>query len=207
MSRTVFRGAPNDEELARRVSRGDRKAFMTLYDRYASRVFGLLIHMFRESMTAEEVAQETFLKVWLKAGDYDTSRGSLLTWLLTIARNAGLDRLRFEARRPIISEPLDPEVGWGSVLADTAENSNEMRWRTIRFAVNDLPLEQRRVIELAYFQGLSHSEIANALGLPLGTVKTRIRLGMEKLRRAWLGEDPDPKHRSVLGQADVQESK
>jgi RNA polymerase sigma-70 factor (ECF subfamily) len=182
--------AVSDEiDLVARVVEGDEQAFLVLYDRYASRVHALCLRMLHESMLAEEVTQDTFLKLWSRAGSYLAERGPLVFWLLTIARRTALDRLRMESRRPALSDSSDPEETW-SRLADSATLPEEARWRSMYFAVQALDEDQRKVIELAYYQGLSQSEIAEVLGWPLGTVKTRVRSAMEHLRASWWSQDP-----------------
>lgn len=173
-----------DAELIARVARGDERAFLALYDRYASRVHGLTVHMLGDAMLAEEATQDTFLKVWSRARDYLAERGPVLPWLLTIARRVALDRLRLEARRPSLSDASDPDEAWQDLPADDS-TTDEARWRSIYFALQTLHPDQRKVIELAYYQGLSQSEIAEVLNLPLGTVKSRLRAAMEKLRELW----------------------
>ncbi len=115
---------------------------------------------------------------------YMAERGSLLAWLLTIARRTALDRLRLEARRPTLSDGNDPEEAW-KAIPDSSTAPEESRWRSLHFAVQSLAPEYRQVIELAYYQGLSQSEISEVLGWPLGTVKTRLRAAMDRLRREW----------------------
>lgn len=137
---------------------------------------------------AEEATQDTFLKVWSRARQYKPDRGEFITWLLTIARRTALDRLRLESRRPVLSTAQDPEETWKSI-----PNGNslpeETRWRSMYFAVQALSEEQRQVIELAYYKGLSQSQIAEVLDWPLGTVKTRVRAAMQALREMWLQND------------------
>lgn len=174
----------NDTELVTRVARGDEAAFLTLYDRYAARVQALTFRILGDNMLAEEATQDTFLKLWSRARLYLNERGSLLLWLLTIARRTALDRWRLESRRPMLSDSNDPEDAWRSI-ADIGSSSDEARWRSLYFAVQSLQPEHRQVIELAYYQGLSQSEIAEVLGWPLGTVKTRVRSAMEHLRAKW----------------------
>lgn len=173
-----------DVELVAKVARGDERAFLVLYDRYASRVHGLTLHILRDPMLSEEATQDTFLKLWSRARQYLFERGPFLPWLLTIARHVALDRLRLESRRPSLSDSNDPEDTWQQ-LPDADTVSEESRWRSLYFAVQSLPPEQCQVIKLAYYQGLSQSEIAEILGWPLGTVKTRLRAAMEKLREEW----------------------
>jgi RNA polymerase sigma-70 factor (ECF subfamily) len=174
----------DDNELIARVARGEEHAFLALYDRYASRVHALTLRILGDSMLAEEATQDTFLKLWSRARLYMNERGSLLLWLLTIARRTALDRLRMETRRPALSDSNDPEDIW-RVIPDLNTMPEESRWRSLYFAVQSLQPDQRQVIELAYYQGLSQSEIAEVLGWPLGTVKTRVRAAMEHLRQKW----------------------
>jgi RNA polymerase sigma-70 factor, ECF subfamily len=174
----------DDNELAERVARGDERAFMALYDRHAGQVYGLTLRILHDPMLAEEATQDTFLKVWSRARQYLAERGPLLIWLLTIARHTALDRVRMEARRPSLSDGTDPEDGWPEI-PDSGTFSDEYRWRSMYFAVQSLLPDHRRVIELAYYQGMSQSEIAETLGWPLGTVKTRLRSAMEQLRQTW----------------------
>jgi RNA polymerase sigma-70 factor (ECF subfamily) len=174
-----------DAEDMRKIAQGDRTAFLTLYDRYSARVYALSLKILRDGAPAEEVTQETFLKLWTRARTFAPGRGSLAAWLLTIARRTALDRLRLEARRPIETEIAEAEADGPELLAPGSD-TEEARWQALRFALADLPIDQRRVIELAYYHGLSHREISDELSLPLGTVKTRMRLGMDRLRRSWL---------------------
>lgn len=174
-----------DYELVQKVTKGDREAFISLYDRHASRVYALALRMVGEQMAAEEVVQDTFMKLWTRANTFSPKKGALLTWLLTIARRTALDRIRLENRRPEFGSPVDPEDTW-RLSPDPNSQTEESRWRSLYFALHDLPTEQREVIELAYYQGMSQSQISDYLSVPLGTIKTRIRLGMEKLRQIWI---------------------
>lgn len=188
-SRLWYNGSVNssdddDSLLIERVRRGDQQAFLALYDRHAARVQALTLHILGDPMLAEEATQDTFMKLWSRARLYLSERGSFTVWLLTIARRTALDRLRLEGRRPLLSDSRDPDDVW-SHIPDTAQDPEEARWKSLYFAVHSLPQEQQIVIELAYYQGLSQSEIAAELGWPLGTVKTRIRAAMQALRREW----------------------
>ncbi|MBM3179748.1 MAG: sigma-70 family RNA polymerase sigma factor [Chloroflexi bacterium] len=180
----------DDTELVAKVADGDERAFLVLYDRYASRVHALTLRILGEPMLAEEATQDTFFKLWSRARQYLAERGSLLVWLLTIARRTALDRLRLEGRRPTLSDSEDPETTWQSIASEDSLTS-EARWRSMYFAVQSLPEEQRQVIELAFYQGMSQSEIAEVLGWPLGTVKSRMRSAMESLRREWRKDDSE----------------
>ncbi|MEW5829257.1 MAG: sigma-70 family RNA polymerase sigma factor [Chloroflexota bacterium] len=175
---------PDDSQLIERVKLGDERAFLALYDRYAGRVHGLTLRILGDPMLAEEATQDTFLKLWSRARQYLAERGTLAVWLLTIARRTALDRLRLESRRPAASQAEDPEDAL-LALPDRSSLHEESRWRAMRFAVQSLQPDQRAVLELAYYQGLSQSEIAEVLGWPLGTVKTRLRAALESLRREW----------------------
>lgn len=175
---------PEDALLMRKVSEGDRKAFLALYDRHAAKVFGLALRVIGDPMTAEEVTQDAFLRLWTRADTYNPDRGKLSSWLLTITRRLAIDQFRLEARRPLAWNPSNPENAVEKI-PDPASQSEESRWATLRFALDRLPAEQRSVIELSFYHGMSHSQIADYQSTPLGTVKTRVRLGMEKLRREW----------------------
>ena len=177
----------DDRQLIASVVKGDERAFLALYDRYASRVYGLTLRVLGDIMLAEEVTQDTFLKLWSRARQFDSNKGELAPWLLTIAHRTALDRLRLENRRMPTSNPQDPEETW-PLIPDEATQNGEARWRSLYFAVQSLPEEQRQVIDLAYYKGMSQSEIAEVLGWPLGTVKTRVRSAMQSLRQHWFDE-------------------
>lgn len=174
----------NESELLAQVAQGDERAFLEIYDCYASRVHGLTLHILRDPMLAEEATQDTFLKLWSRSNQYLAERGPFLPWLLAIARRVALDRLRLEARRPPQSDSNDADDAW-QTIPDLESLEEESRWRSMYFAVQSLHPDHRKVIELAYYQGLSQSEIAEVLGWPLGTVKTRLRTALEKLREDW----------------------
>jgi RNA polymerase sigma-70 factor (ECF subfamily) len=174
----------DDIQLVKQVAQGDERAFLIIYDCYVGRVHGLTLRILGDRMLAEEATQDTFLKLWSRAHLYLAERGSLLIWLLTIARRTALDRLRLEGRRPTLSDSNDPtDILQAIPNGDSLLEEN--RWRSMYFAVQALPSEQRQVIELAYYQGLTQSEIAEVLGWPVGTVKSRLRAAMEHLRQEW----------------------
>jgi RNA polymerase sigma-70 factor (ECF subfamily) len=182
--------ALDDDELVKLVAQRNREAFIALYDRHSAKVYGLTLRMLGEQMAAEEVAQDTFMKLWTRADTFSSMKGSLLAWLLTITRRTALDRIRLDDRRPEFSNPTDPEDTW-RLSPDPDSQTEEARWRSLHFSLLELPVEQRQVIELAYYHGMSQSQIAEFLTTPLGTIKTRLRLGMEKLRQLWLIEKSD----------------
>jgi len=175
---------PDDVELVTRVANGEERAFLMLYDRHVGRVHALTLRILNNPMLAEEATQDTFLKLCGRARLYLNERGPLLLWLLTIARRTALDRLRLEARRPMLSDANDPEDSW-DLIPDLNTLPEESRWRSLYFAVQSLQPDHRQVIDLAYYQGMSQSEIAEVLGWPLGTVKSRLRAAMEHLREKW----------------------
>ncbi len=181
--------APDDSLMAR-VAIGDDEALLALYDRHSARVYGLALRMLHDAMSAEEITQDVFLRIKSRARSYSAQRGALIVWMLTITRNAVLDRIRYENRRPQLNDDDDPDEAWMK-LADAASDTDEARWRSLAFALRSLEEERRKVIELAYYHGLSHSEIAEELQCPIGTVKTRLRLGMQDLRRIWLSPEAD----------------
>jgi RNA polymerase sigma-70 factor (ECF subfamily) len=171
--------------LIGRIAGGDQSALATLYDATCRMVFGLVLRILSDHPTAEEVALDVYTQVWRQASTYDGQRGTPVAWLLTIARSRAIDRLRSTKQELQRKEPLDAANAESTSAADPEEESVlSERKRIVRSALEDLSAEQREVIELAYFSGLSHSEIAAKLGQPLGTVKTRTRLGMMKLRDA-----------------------
>lgn len=176
--------ACKENSLIQRLAYGDQQAFLALYDCYAARVHALTLHILSDPMLAEEATQDTFLKMWTRAPLYVCERGTFAAWLLTIARHTALDRVRLERRRPPLTNAMDPENLWPT-LRDESQDAEEARWKSLYFAVHALSPNQQVVIELAYYQGLSQSEIAAELGWPLGTVKTRLRAAMEALRKQW----------------------
>ena len=166
----------SDGELIRRVGSGDRSAFDALYRRYARPVFGLALRRLGDRGRAEDAVQETFASVWRAAGSYKPERGPGAPWLYAVARNAIVDNGRAK-REPPVDSP--DEVAGDEGPAERAE-SGWVAWRVHR-ALAELPENERQVIELAYWGGRSQSEIADLLGIPLGTVKTRTRTGLSRL--------------------------
>lgn len=171
----------SDNELLHAVARGDESALAACYDRYRLILFGLILRILHDRQEAEDCLQEAFLQVWRRAGDFDEARGRAFTWLVTIARSRALDRLRSAGSRTRLAEeaaqaPRD-EVGDAALDALKSEQGT-----IVRKALAELPEEQRRTLFLAYFEGLTQTEIAAQLGDPLGTVKTRMRSGLIKLR-------------------------
>lgn len=174
----------SDAELIRLVAVGDRPAFEELHRRYARPVLGIALRRIGDRGRAEDVTQDTFTSVWRSAGRYDPARGAATSWIFTVARNAITDGLRRRPEPPVDNPPEIAEQGPGP--ADAAE-SEWVSWRVHR-ALEILPPEERSLIELAYWSGLSQSEIADYLGLPLGTVKTRTRAALRRLADELHGE-------------------
>jgi RNA polymerase sigma-70 factor (ECF subfamily) len=180
---TANRELSLDATLVHRLLQKDVSAFEQLYDRHCRTVYGLLLRILQQAGTAEEVAQDVFLQLWRNAGQYDESRGPFVPWLLTLARNRALDTLRLKSerqrRREDQTEELPPVFA-----APEYENQlhEKRRAEKVRALMGSLTPQQKKAIELAYFEGLSHSEIAAALKEPLGTVKSWIRNGLLRLK-------------------------
>ncbi len=175
--------ALSDEEIVARLMDGESGAMGALYDRYARLVFSLALKILNDSGAAEEVVQEVFVKVWRRAPEYSSERGKFSSWLTGIAHNHAIDELRRRRVRPSASndESAAAEViDESPAPLDMAMQSLERR--RIVDALAEIPAEQRRVIEMAYFEGFTQQEISDRLHEPLGTVKTRMRLGMQKLK-------------------------
>ena len=182
-------GTAVDAELVRRMRSKDERALGTFYDRWFPVVHGVVSRMLESPDDVEDVVEEAFWQAWRQAERFEPERGSVQTWLLTIARSRALDRLR--ARRRLREDPLvDATTSEADTSAPTpaapsdplADAEHAERSRIVRAALADLPAEQREALELGYFGGLSQSEIAEQTGLPLGTIKTRMRLALQKLR-------------------------
>jgi RNA polymerase sigma-70 factor (ECF subfamily) len=179
-------GEAPDEQIMEGVRRGDSQAIGALYDRYGGVIFSLGLRMLGDRESTEELVQEVFLRAWRQAGSYQPTLGKLSTWLMGIARNLAVDELRRRAARPKRTDG-DADEQLGRISATDEGDPVEQLWVTTRRqevgrALAALPPPQRQVMELAYYSGLTQSEIAAKLGDPLGTVKTRMRLATQKLR-------------------------
>ncbi len=183
----------DDQTLIGLIIHARAEALSELYDRYGRLVYSLALNSVGNPATAEEITQDVFLRVWQRARQYRADRAKVSTWLTSITRNRAIDQLRRRGSRP-----ERHSVGWAEVApgAEPAANGPEgavslaLERERVRAAVALLPPEQQQVLALAYFQGLSQSQIAEATGKPLGTVKTRVRLGMQKLREMLQEEGP-----------------
>ncbi|CAN5540452.1 sigma-70 family RNA polymerase sigma factor [soil metagenome] len=175
----------SDTELLQRISTRDDDALSLLYDRYSGLAFSLAYRLLGDRGQAEDVVQEAFLSVWRRAATYDAERGQARGWLVTITRNAAIDRRRGRFRHEHDERNVDDYAyhlssGSEQVWSVVAQKLDQER---VRAALEELPLDQRRILELAYFQGLTQAEIAEQTGTPLGTVKSRARLGLGRLAK------------------------
>lgn len=174
-----------DDELLRRIARADKDALGELYDRYGGLVFSVALKSISHPETAEEITQDVFLRVWKHAGSYRPQRGKVSTWIASITRNRAIDLIRSYQVRP-----ESHSIGWEEVPDAKLPNQDNLEQKVerldrrgrVRSALDTLPEEQKNALAMAFFLGYTHREIAETLGLPLGTVKTRIRLAMQKLR-------------------------
>ena len=172
-----------DEELVSLVAQDESWALAELYDRYARLVFSLALKVLNDRAGAEEIVQEVFAKVWRGARDYTPARGKFSSWLIGITHHQCIDELRRRRVRPVAGSTDDSPLLELAADDDPAEAAAHALERTrVRQALAQIPADQRTVIELAFFEGLTHQEIADRCGQPLGTVKTRVRLGMRKLK-------------------------
>lgn len=180
----------SDTHLLHGIAERDQRAFLALYERYGNLVYSLALRVVRHQVMAEEVTQDVFLKVWQQPTRWNPALGQFSSWLLTITRNAGIDRLRKERRHwTSAHDYLDPLVEAGEKGA-VGENPYWFDGLLLARLLQQLPVEQRQLIELAFYQGYTHSELAENLQLPLGTVKTRLRTGLQKLRTLWEEANP-----------------
>jgi RNA polymerase sigma-70 factor (ECF subfamily) len=197
---TVTGDAPDlvslsDADLIGRAAEGDARALEVLYDRYSRVVFSFGLRIVGDPQLAEELLQEVFFRAWQQGGSFRSSKGSFITWLLSITHNMAIDEVRKRRRRPQKADSEDPEAALAAV-PDSGPDVEDEVWLgalrdTIEGAMASLPPAQRQAIEMAYFRGLTQREIAEQLGEPLGTIKTRMRLGMQKLRDQLEGNQED----------------
>jgi RNA polymerase sigma-70 factor (ECF subfamily) len=181
--RTARLRALADEALIERIEDADAAAFEVIFDRHAGAAFSLAYRMCGRRALAEDVVQDTFLSLWRRGGRFEGARGSVRSWLLGAVRNKAIDSFRHEsakAGRDVNDDPAAEAIAARERTDREVERRDEA-WR-VRGALEQLPAEQRRVIELAYFGGFTHTEIADMLDLPAGTVKGRMRLGLTRMR-------------------------
>ena len=180
------KGASEDPGLIGRTAAGDVAAFEKLYDLHAPSLYPVLLRILGNVEDAKEALQETFVQAWNRAATFDPARGSEIAWLVSIARSRGIDRLRSRRLRDVREQEAGAQISLLAPLVDKGGAAEDVlaneRQRLLRDALLQLPESQRSTLELAYFEGLSQTEIAARLNEPLGTVKTRMQLGMKKLR-------------------------
>ena len=175
--------APGDDELLAAVATGEHPALLALYDRHGRIAYGLAYRILGDAGAAEEAVQDAYLRVWWRAATFDAARGGGRSWLLTIVHHCAIDLLRRRAGAPPVVAGLDAIADRRSVPDAWSEVAGRLERERVRTAVETLPGEQRRAIEMAFFDGLTHREIAARDGLPLGKVKGRMRLGLKRLSR------------------------
>ena len=175
-----IKGGAADPVLISALRSGDETAMAELYDRYSPIVYSVALRVLGDTAAAEDILQEVFIQLWRNPGLFDSSRGNLGAWLAVIARNRSIDALR---KRKPESDIADVLVSVEPDLADEAERARAME--KVRGALSKMPPSQRTALEMAYFEGLTHTEIASKTGEPLGTIKTRIRAGLLTLRKAF----------------------
>ena len=174
-----------DQAALMRMARGDHDALAELYDRRSRLIFSLALRILRERADAEDVVQEVFAQVWAQAARYDPARGAVAAWMLTVARSRAIDKLRARSGRPeIAGETRALETAPDAAAPQDLQLLSAEQVDNVRRAVNELPTPQRAALELAYYEGLTHAEIAERLSEPLGTIKTRIRQSLIKLRES-----------------------
>lgn len=184
-----------DDGLLQRVAEGSPEAFEALYDRYCRLAYAIAMRVLTDAHAADEVVQEAFLAVWRKRLTYRAEAGSPRTWIATIVRNRAIDHLRRDSHRDVYELGIEVPADRAALSDTWAEVAAELSKQQIQAALRTLPIEQRQTIELAYWSGLSQSEISEQMHVPIGTVKGRARLGLLKLRCALeREEEPWPNH-------------
>src|SRR5918998_3749746 len=172
-----------DEDLISLVQTSDAEAFATLYDRHSQAAYCLAYRMTGEKQAAEDLAHEAFIKAWRGAGSYRAERARVRTWILSIVHNRGIDQLRSQASRRRTQEKIEASAASSQPSEEAfAETWRNTQAEQVREALSTLPKEQLKILELAYFSGYTHVQIAELLNVPLGTVKGRMRLGLQKMR-------------------------
>ena len=183
---------PDDLQLLERIASKDREALNVLYSRYMTPVYSLSLHMLKQPSLAEEVTQDVFLNIWLKADSFNANRGNPRSWIMSVTHHRVIDVIRSRRRSNTLTDPEGYETlerlpsSGPSVESEVAQRLDRER---IMRALATLPESQREVIMLAYYEGFSQSEMAERLGQPLGTIKTRVRLAMQKLKTALQEDD------------------
>jgi RNA polymerase sigma-70 factor (ECF subfamily) len=189
-----------DVELLRRVARGDEEALISLYRSYGNLVYSVAMRILNEQTDAEEVTQDVFMTIWKKAATYESEKGAFSTWVGVISRRKAIDVLRHKHNNPLLGWSLDDNVESSLIVANGENNDYQHRDIDLTLAVKNLPSEQQECISLIYFGGMTHHELAEHLKIPLGTVKSRVRLAMDKLREAMITQ---PELKRAGGSANI----
>ncbi len=184
---------PDDRNIVVLLKNGDPHGLEVLYDRYVRVVFALIVQIVGNRQVAEELTQEVFLRVWRQVSSFDSDRGTFTAWVLAIAHNAAVDEIRRGKSRPKASHDRYEESRMLLEVSDQASGPEELvlggiRRETVLEALAQLPEDQRKVLEMSYYEGLTQAEIAERMGIPLGTIKTRTRRALERLRARFLSE-------------------
>lgn len=181
------RTTADDQVAIEQMARGNQSALGELYDRHGRLIYSLALRVLRDQGDAEDVVQEVFLQAWREAARFDLTRGNVVAWLVMVTRSRAIDRLRRRQARPQLAAKAEPD----SRVDESPRVDVQMEWQSraaeVRRALETLPLLQRAAVELAFFDGLTHAEIAEQLEVPLGTVKTRVRQGLLKMRDCLAG--------------------
>ena len=185
-----------DEDLISLAGDGDAQTFAVLYDRHSRAAYSLAYRMMNGRQAAEKLAQDAFLKVWRAATSYRADRGGVRTWILSIVHNQGIDQLRSHVSRRRTQDKVETSAARSQPSEAFAETWRNSQREQVREALNTLPQEQLKILELAYFSGYTHMEIAENLDVPLGTVKGRMRLGLKKLRDHFEAREKAASHAS-----------
>lgn len=174
----------NDQEVMRRILAQDQQAFHALYNEFGKAVYSLAYRVLHNAQLAEEVTQDTFLKVWQRKAQWDPNKGKLINWLLAIAHFTAIDQLRKENRQPNLHPETIEEIEY--MVPPDPDSAAWQDGMALHMMISRLSEDQAKLIELAFYQGLSHSEIVKVTQIPLGTVKTRLRRGLQRMRELWL---------------------
>lgn len=175
----------NEVEIIRKIKSKEQQALADLYALYGGKVYNTALYILRSRMSAEEVTQDVFMQVWRWPERWNPDKAKLLTWMLVITRYAAIDRLRKEQRRPQLANSTLGKIEHLLPTHVPPDGNQQETGRLLRGLIAQLPKNQRQIIQLTYFQGMTHTEVADHLEIPLGTVKSRMRLGIQRLRDLW----------------------
>ena len=176
----------SDIELVSQILHQDQNGLSILYDRYGKQIYSFAYHTLQNQNDAEEVTQDVFLTLWEKSDKWDSAKGSLISWLMRLTRNKSIDRIRKRQRSPqLVDSDFEETLQYIAIKGDGVGGEMWQNGQIIHALLQKLPSEQSKLIELAFYKGMTHSELSESLEIPLGTVKTRLRSGLQKLRDMW----------------------